>query len=84
MASEGQEAYEGFWPRITQEVEAMTAADFKHQDLPLARIKRVMKLDEDVRMISAEAPALFARCTPHCALPGGVQPSPSATRNIFR
>jgi len=63
MASEGQEAYEGFWPRITQEVEAMTAADFKHQDLPLARIKRVMKLDEDVRMISAEAPALFARAT---------------------
>ena len=25
-------------------------------DLPLARIKRIMKSDEDVRMISAEAP----------------------------
>jgi nuclear transcription factor Y gamma len=30
-------------------------------DLPLARIKRVMKSDEDVRMISAEAPILFAK-----------------------
>jgi nuclear transcription factor Y gamma len=27
----------------------------------LARIKRIMKSDEDVRMISAEAPVLFAK-----------------------
>ena len=34
-----------------------TEQDFKnHNDLPLARIKRIMKSDEDVRMISAEAP----------------------------
>jgi histone H3/H4 len=32
-----------------------------HNDLPLARIKRIMKSDEDVRMISAEAPVLFAK-----------------------
>jgi nuclear transcription factor Y gamma len=32
----------------------------KHQ-LPLARIKKIMKSDEDVRMISAEAPVLFAK-----------------------
>ena len=32
-----------------------------HNDLPLARIKRIMKSDEDVRMISAEAPLLFAK-----------------------
>ena len=37
-------------------------ADFKNMnDLPLARIKRIMKSDEDVRMISAEAPVLFAK-----------------------
>ena len=30
-------------------------------DLPLARIKRIMKSDEDVRMISAEAPVVLAR-----------------------
>jgi len=40
----------------------LTHADFKTiTDLPLARIKRIMKSDEDVRMISAEAPVLFAK-----------------------
>merc|ERR1711981_315455 len=39
-----------------------TEHDFKnHNDLPLARIKRIMKSDEDVRMISAETPVLFAK-----------------------
>lgn len=39
-----------------------TRADYKnHNDLPLARIKRIMKSDEDVRMISAEVPVLFAK-----------------------
>ena len=36
--------------------------DFKkHNDLPIARIKRIMKSDQDVRMISAEIPVIFAR-----------------------
>lgn len=35
--------------------------DFKNHHLPLARIKKVMKTDEEVRMISAEAPILFAK-----------------------
>lgn len=37
--------------------------DFKSNKhpLPLARIKKIMKSDEDVRMISAEAPVLFAK-----------------------
>jgi histone H3/H4 len=44
------------------ELEIGTEQDFKnHNDLPLARIKRIMKSDEDVRMISAEAPVLFAK-----------------------
>ena len=43
-------------------LEIGTEASFKtHNDLPLARIKRIMKSDEDVRMISAEAPVLFAK-----------------------
>lgn len=33
----------------------------KTQALPLARIKKIMKLDEDVKMISAEAPMLFSK-----------------------
>lgn len=37
-------------------------ADFKNYiDLPLARIKRIMKSDEDVHMISAEVLVLFAK-----------------------
>jgi nuclear transcription factor Y gamma len=33
----------------------------KSSELPLARIKKIMKLDEEVKMISAEAPILFAK-----------------------
>ncbi|RKO85675.1 histone-fold-containing protein, partial [Blyttiomyces helicus] len=35
--------------------------DFKFHNLPLARIKKVMKTDEDVKMISAEAPLVFSK-----------------------
>lgn len=35
--------------------------DYKLHHLPLARIKKVMKADPDVKMISAEAPILFAK-----------------------
>ncbi|XP_046844373.1 nuclear transcription factor Y subunit gamma-like [Xenia sp. Carnegie-2017] len=48
-----------FWPKRTQEIRDMT--DFKTQELPLARIKKIMKQDEEVKMISAEAPVLFAK-----------------------
>lgn len=52
-----------FWGEMKKEaVEHSTEpADFKNQQLPLARIKKIMKSDEDVRMISAEAPVLFAK-----------------------
>ena len=54
-----------FWKEQLLAVQAykeQTEQDFKtHNDLPLARIKRIMKSDEDVRMISAEAPVLFAK-----------------------
>ncbi|XP_010913009.1 nuclear transcription factor Y subunit C-1 [Elaeis guineensis] len=48
-----------FWNYQRQEIEHAT--DFKNHQLPLARIKKIMKADEDVRMISAEAPILFAK-----------------------
>jgi nuclear transcription factor Y, gamma len=38
-----------------------TLNEFKNHPLPLARIKKIMKSDEDVRMISSEAPVLFAK-----------------------
>ncbi|KAF8931437.1 hypothetical protein BGZ47_011842 [Haplosporangium gracile] len=36
-------------------------SDFKNHPLPLARIKKVMKSDPEVKMISAEAPILFSK-----------------------
>ncbi|KAI3379288.1 hypothetical protein SNEBB_003839 [Seison nebaliae] len=35
--------------------------DFKSFDLPLARIKKIMKLDEQVQMISADVPVLLTK-----------------------
>ncbi|KAK6148067.1 hypothetical protein DH2020_018979 [Rehmannia glutinosa] len=48
-----------FWTYQRQEIEQVN--DFKNHQLPLARIKKIMKADEDVRMISAEAPILFSK-----------------------
>ncbi|KAF5735428.1 nuclear transcription factor Y subunit C-1 isoform X2 [Tripterygium wilfordii] len=46
-----------FWSYQRQEIEQMN--DFKNHQLPLARIKKIMKADEDVYVISVEAPILF-------------------------
>ncbi|KAF5752292.1 Nuclear transcription factor Y subunit C-9 isoform 1 [Tripterygium wilfordii] len=54
-----QQQLQNFWASQFQEIEQ--TADFKNHSLPLARIKKIMKADEDVRMISAEAPVIFAR-----------------------
>ncbi|KAF8401647.1 hypothetical protein HHK36_012593 [Tetracentron sinense] len=54
-----QQQLKSFWANQYQEIEQTT--DFKNHSLPLARIKKIMKADEDVRMISAEAPVIFAR-----------------------
>ena len=60
-----KDALQEFWTQASlqiQNLQNQTEQDFKtHNDLPLARIKRIMKSDEDVRMISAEAPVLFAK-----------------------
>ena len=48
-----------FWANQYQEIERTT--DFRNHSLPLARIKKIMKADEDVKMISAEAPIIFAK-----------------------
>lgn len=59
--SEAQATLNDFWPTITDEIKRIKTVDAKNQVLPLARIKKIMKLDEDVKMISAEAPLLFAK-----------------------
>ena len=60
-SGETQAALEQFWPKVTEEIRTMSISDLKRQELPLARIKKIMKLDDDVKMISAEAPVLFGK-----------------------
>lgn len=59
--TEAEVTLAGFWPTISDEIKRIKTVDAKNQVLPLARIKKIMKLDEDVKMISAEAPLLFAK-----------------------
>ena len=54
-----QVALRQFWREMMIEIQQTN--DFKNHLLPLARIKKIMKSDEDVRMISSEAPVLFAK-----------------------
>lgn len=54
-----QQQLQMFWSNQYHEVEQTT--DFKYHSLPLARIKKIMKADEDVRMIAAEAPVVFSK-----------------------
>ncbi|XP_059304125.1 nuclear transcription factor Y subunit C-1-like [Lycium ferocissimum] len=59
LLQQQQQQLQVFWHYQRQEIEKVN--DFKNHQLPLARIKKIMKADEDVRMISAEAPILFAK-----------------------
>uniref|UniRef100_A0A5K3FBF1 Nuclear transcription factor Y subunit gamma n=1 Tax=Mesocestoides corti TaxID=53468 RepID=A0A5K3FBF1_MESCO len=65
IACDSQQHIANFWEMAKQEAEGLKPDQncFKTQDLPLARIKKIMKLDDDVKsmMISAEAPILFAK-----------------------
>ncbi|CAK9301273.1 unnamed protein product [Gordionus sp. m RMFG-2023] len=58
-----QKIHENFWEKQSKIVDNINMRDLhlRIQDLPLARIKKIMKLDENVKMISAEVPILFAK-----------------------
>jgi len=60
-SSDAQQALQTFWQKQIQEMRGLGPMHFKSQELPLARIKKIMKIDDDVRMISSEAPLLFAK-----------------------
>lgn len=49
-----------YWQQTISHLET-DSHDYKLHQLPLARIKKVMKADPEVKMISAEAPILFAK-----------------------
>lgn len=63
MYTETHDTLNEFWPSVQEEIKKIKHVDAKNQVLPLARIKKIMKLDEDVKMISAEAPLLFAKAS---------------------
>jgi histone H3/H4 len=45
----------------SEEIRRMPPNELKNHQLPLARVKKIMKTDEDVKMISSETPVLFAK-----------------------
>eukprot|EP00834_Sanchytrium_tribonematis_P000444 NODE_8_length_66115_cov_0.981823.p29 type:complete len:243 gc:universal NODE_8_length_66115_cov_0.981823:46248-45520(-) len=56
-----QQIVSNFWSTVIFEIEHGNM-DFKLHAFPLARVKRVMKLDDDLKlMISSEGPMLFAK-----------------------
>ncbi|KAJ1988244.1 CCAAT- binding transcription factor component [Dimargaris cristalligena] len=60
LAPHQQQHIQNFWNNQIHEIQT-GKLDFKVHQLPLARIKKVMKTDDEVKMISAEAPILFAK-----------------------
>ncbi|XP_051128815.1 nuclear transcription factor Y subunit C-2-like [Andrographis paniculata] len=58
-ASHQQQQVQAFWTNQIHDIGL--SCEFRNHSLPLARIKKIMKSDEDVRMISAEAPIIFAK-----------------------
>ncbi|MQL78324.1 hypothetical protein Taro_010764 [Colocasia esculenta] len=54
----GWELWKRRWKEVTDRIPLPAVPPIC---LPLARIKKIMKADEDVRMIAAEAPVVFAR-----------------------
>jgi hypothetical protein len=48
-SSEAHQLLEGFWPKVVEDIKTLVPNDFKTQELPLARIKKIMKLDDDVK-----------------------------------
>ncbi|KAL2922496.1 Nuclear transcription factor Y subunit C-3 [Bienertia sinuspersici] len=54
-----QQHLRSFWD--TQCKESQHAIDLRNHSLPLARIKKIMKSDDNVRMISADAPVVLSR-----------------------
>ncbi|KAG9355681.1 hypothetical protein JZ751_000519 [Albula glossodonta] len=56
-SSDAQQNLQSFWPRVMEEIRNLTMKDFRVQELPLARIKKIMKLDEDVKGHSCQHPS---------------------------
>ncbi|KAL9107567.1 MAG: hypothetical protein Q9227_007567 [Pyrenula ochraceoflavens] len=60
LQGQAKEILTTYWQQTINALETENH-DYKIHQLPLARIKKVMKADPEVKMISAEAPILFAK-----------------------
>ncbi|KAI6652135.1 Nuclear transcription factor Y subunit gamma [Oopsacas minuta] len=57
-----EELLSTYWDKQNQKIANMTEDDLRATpDLPLARIKKIMKLDDNVKMISSEVPLIFSK-----------------------
>ncbi|XP_052864018.1 nuclear transcription factor Y subunit gamma-like [Anopheles cruzii] len=59
--SQAQKNIHKFWPNIMREMQATRNVKLGRELLSLRRIKKIMKLDEDVHWISSETLLLFAK-----------------------
>jgi len=57
---------DAFWSETKSNIESLDAVDeyqYKSQELPLTRVKRLMKLDDHVKLVSIEAPIVLAKAS---------------------
>ncbi|MCD7450095.1 hypothetical protein HAX54_003513 [Datura stramonium] len=59
LLEQQQHQLQMFWSYQHQKINQMN--DFKNYEFPLARIRKIMKSNRDVHMVSAETPILFSR-----------------------
>ncbi|KAH9739240.1 CBFD NFYB HMF domain-containing protein [Citrus sinensis] len=52
---------QSFWEQQKSDIENATTESLRNHLLPLARIKKVMKSREEVKMTTADSPAVFAK-----------------------
>merc|ERR1712080_81563 len=55
-------AVDNFWMSIFHSADTKPL-NHKNLQLPLARIKRLMKIEEEVKMVASEVPILFSKIT---------------------
>lgn len=62
IAQQEKHLLDRYW-NYQREQMARTDRDFKKHELPLSRIKKIMKSDHDVQMVATEAPILLAKAS---------------------
>ena len=62
MSSAYSQKLMGFWHQTLKRL-GNNKMSMKNLNLPLARIKRLMKVEEDVRMVASEVPVMFSLVT---------------------